>query len=164
LMNTKLEVTNEKIIGGEPVGDIRVSSSNLEGIAVPSRLVPLAIDEFPIFCIAAACATGTTTIRGAEELRVKESDRIQAMAEGLTALGIKVKTFTDGLEIEGGTILGGRIKSHSDHRIAMAFSIAALKAKDPIFIEDCNNVATSFPGFVDLANSIGMDIKEISDG
>ena len=97
-------------------------------------------------------------------MRVKESDRIQAMAEGLTALGIKVKTFADGLEIEGGTILGGRIKSYSDHRIAMAFSIAALKAKDPIFIEDCNNVATSFPGFVDLANSIGMDIKEISDG
>ena len=164
LMNTKLEVTNEKIIGGEPVGDIRVTSSNLEGIAVPSQLVPLAIDEFPIFCIAAACATGTTTIRGAEELRVKESDRIQAMAEGLTALGIKVKTFADGLEIEGGPIFGGRIKSYSDHRIAMAFSIAALKAKDPIFIEDCNNVATSFPGFVDLANSIGMDIKEISDG
>ncbi len=164
LMNAKLKVTNEKIIGGEPVGDIRVASSNLEGIVVPSQLIPLAIDEFPIFCIAAACATGTTTIRGAEELRVKESDRIQAMAEGLTALGIKVKTFADGLQIEGGTLLGGRVKSHSDHRIAMAFSIAAIKAKDPIFIEDCKNVATSFPGFVDLANSIGMDIKEISDG
>ncbi len=163
LMKANLQITNEKIIGGEPVGDIRVTSSNLEGIVVPAQLVPLAIDEFPIFCIAAACATGTTTIRGAEELRVKESDRIQAVAEGLMALGVKVETFADGLQIEGGTILGGRVKSHSDHRIAMAFSIAAIKAKDPILIEDCENVATSFPGFVDLANSIGMDIKEISD-
>ena len=163
LMKANLRVTNERIIGGEPVGDIRVTSSNLEGIVVPVELVPLAIDEFPIFCIAAACASGTTTIRGAEELRVKESDRIHAVAEGLMALGIKVITFADGLRIEGGTILGGRVKSHSDHRIAMAFSIAALKAKDPILIEDCENVATSFPGFVDLANSVGMDIKEISD-
>ena len=163
LMNANLEVTNEKIIGGEPIGDIRVSSSNLEGIVVPPRLVPLAIDEFPIFCIAAACATGITTIRGAEELRVKESDRIQAVAEGLTTLGIKVETFTDGLQIEGGTIQGGRVKSHSDHRIAMAFAIAAIKAKDTVLIEDCENVATSFPGFVDLANSVGIDIKEISD-
>ena len=163
LMNVKVEISNERTIGGEPIGDIKVISSDLIGVSVPPELVPLAIDEFPIICIAAACASGTTIIKGAEELRVKESDRIQAMADGLTNLGIKVKAFKDGLQIEGGNILGGRVKSYSDHRIAMAFAVAAIRSKESVLIEDCKNVGTSFPGFVDLAKSVGIDIRETSD-
>ena len=163
LMNADIEISNERTIGGEPIGDIKVISSGLAGISVPLDLVPLAIDEFPIICIAAACASGTTIIKGAEELRVKESDRIQAMADGLTNVGITVEVFEDGLQIEGGNILGGKVESYSDHRIAMAFSIAAIRSKAPILIEDCGNVGTSFPGFVDLAKSVGIDIRETSD-
>tara|TARA_Y100000814_G_scaffold116387_1_gene83107 strand:+ start:348 stop:1064 length:717 start_codon:yes stop_codon:yes gene_type:complete len=160
LMNVNIEVSNKRVIGGEPIGDIKVISSSLVGISVPPELVPLAIDEFPIICIAAACASGTTVVKGAEELRVKESDRIQAMADGLINLGIAVKVFEDGLQIEGGSILGGRVKSYADHRIAMAFTIAAIRSKEPVLIEDCKNVGTSFPGFVDLAKSVGINIKE----
>ena len=163
LMNVDIEISNERTIGGEPIGDIKVISSAVTGISVPLDLVPLAIDEFPIICIAAACANGTTIIKGAEELRVKESDRIQAMADGLTNVGITVEVFEDGLQIEGGNILGGKVESYSDHRIAMAFSIAAIRSKAPILIEDCENVGTSFPGFVDLAKSVGIDIRETSD-
>ena len=162
-MNVNIEISNKKVIGGEPIGDIKVISSSLVGISVPPELVPLAIDEFPIICIAAACASGTTVVKGAEELRVKESDRIQAMADGLTNLGITVKAFEDGLQIEGGNILGGRVKSYADHRIAMAFTIAAIRSKEPVLIEDCKNVGTSFPGFADLAKSVGINIKETSD-
>ena len=163
LMNVNIEVSNKRVIGGEPIGDIKVISSSLVGISVPPELVPLAIDEFPIICIAAACASGTTVVKGAEELRVKESDRIQAMADGLINLGIAVKVFEDGLQIEGGNILGGRVKSYADHRIAMAFTIAAIRSKEPVLIEDCKNVGTSFPGFVDLAKSVGINIKETSN-
>ena len=159
-MNAELQISNERVVGGESVGDITIASSELSGILVPVELVPLAIDEFPIFCIAAACAKGSTTIRGASELRVKESDRIKAMADGLTALGITLKTFDDGLQIKGGNLLGGNVKSFSDHRIAMAFTIAGVRASGPISIEDCENVATSFPGFVGLARSIGIDVRE----
>ena len=130
----------------ENLSETLVTSSNLEGIAV-SQLVPLAIDWVPIFCIAAACATGTTTIRGAEELRVKESDRIQAMAEGLTALGIKVKTFAGGLEIEGGPIFGGRVKSHSDHGLRWRFQLLHLKQK----IQSLSKIVTMW-----LPHSLGL--------
>ena len=160
LMNAELQISNERVVGGESVGDITIASSELSGISVPVELVPLAIDEFPIFCIAAACAKGSTTIKGASELRVKESDRIKAMADGLTALGITLKTFDDGLQIKGGNLLGGNVKSFSDHRIAMAFTIAGVRASGPISIEDCVNVGTSFPGFVGLARSIGIDVRE----
>ena len=129
---------------------------------MPKDIVALAIDEFPVFCIAAACAEGRTILRHAEELRVKESDRIESMAIGLRTLGIKVKTFSDGLEIEGGVIGGGEIESFSDHRIAMAFAVASLKASQKILIKDCGNVATSFPGFVSVANSVGFNITESS--
>ncbi|NNE36687.1 MAG: 3-phosphoshikimate 1-carboxyvinyltransferase, partial [Gammaproteobacteria bacterium] len=142
----------------EPVADIRVRHSPLKGIHIPQHLVPIAIDEFPVIMIAAANASGETILSGADELRVKESDRIEAIASGLTALGIKVTTRPDGMTVSGGVINGGEIDSCGDHRIAMAFSIAAINAKAAITIRDCINVNTSFPGFVDSANGLGCHI------
>ena len=162
-MGADIEILNERRVGGEPVANLRVRHAPLKGIEIPVEAVPLAIDELPAVLIAAACAEGVTVLRGAEELRVKESDRIESMAIGLRTLGIKVKTFSDGLEIEGGVIGGGEIESFSDHRIAMAFAVASLKASQKILIKDCANVATSFPGFVSLANSVGFNITESSD-
>ena len=159
-MGASIDITNETVMGGEPVADLKVSYSELRGITVPADQIPLAIDEFPIFFIAAACAEGTTELRGAEELRVKESDRLEAMASGLKSLGIEIEIFPDGIRIEGGDILGGRVNSLGDHRIAMAFSIAALRSASTIEIQNCNNVATSFPGFVGLANQVGINLSE----
>jgi len=159
-MNGDLTVTNERLAGGEPVADIIVKASKLQGTDINDRDVPLAIDEFPAIFIAAACATGTTRLRNAEELRVKESDRIQAMADGLDILGIDCTVFEDGIDIIGGTIGTGTINSHDDHRIAMSFAIASLRATGIITILDCDNVATSFPNFVSLANEVGLFITQ----
>jgi 3-phosphoshikimate 1-carboxyvinyltransferase len=144
--------------GPEPVADIHVRRSTLRGIRVPERLVPLAIDEFPVFFIAAAAAQGETLVTGASELRVKESDRLAAMAAGLMAVGIECELLPDGLRIQGGTIRGGRVDSHGDHRIAMAFAVASLRASEPIEILDVANVATSFPGFPALARQAGLEL------
>jgi len=159
LMGADITLSNEKEICGEPVADIRVRSANLKGIDIPEDLVPLAIDEFPAIFIAAACASGVTRLTGAEELRVKESDRIQVMADGLISLGIKVEPTPDGIVIEPGTFSGGEVHSHGDHRIAMSFAMAALRATGDITINDCDNVATSFPNFIELANYSGLKIK-----
>ena len=159
LMGADIILHNQRDIGGEPVADIRVRSAALNGIKIPESLVPLAIDEFPVLFIAAACATGETELTGAEELRVKESDRIQVMADGLTTLGIHAEATTDGIRIQGGKISGGEVDSHGDHRIAMAFSVAALCADETINIRDCANVNTSFPGFVDLARQTGINLQ-----
>jgi 3-phosphoshikimate 1-carboxyvinyltransferase len=143
----------------EPVADIEVKKSTLHGISVPESLVPLAIDEFPAFFIAAACAHGETTVRGALELRVKESDRLAVMAEGLGVLGVEHQLLPDGMWIRGADSLGaGRIDSHGDHRIAMAFAVAALRARGALEIQDVANVATSFPGFPQLARTAGLHI------
>jgi 3-phosphoshikimate 1-carboxyvinyltransferase len=131
----------------------------LRGIDIPLDQVPLAIDEFPALFIAAACADGKTVLHGAEELRVKESDRISAMAEGLQTLGVANKVLEDGIEIEGGAIGGGTIRTYNDHRIAMSFAIAALRATADITVLDCDHVATSFPGFVSLARDLGLRIS-----
>ena len=159
LMGADLELLNQRDVGGEPVADIRVRSAPLSGIDIPVELVPLAIDEFPVLFIAAACAHGTTRLSEAEELRVKESDRIQVMADGLTQLGITTQVNADGIVIEGGLMGGGAVDSHGDHRIAMAFSVASLRAQQAISIKDCANVDTSFPGFADLARQAGINIK-----
>lgn len=159
LMGADITLLNERVIGGEPVADICVRSAALKGIKIPESLVPLAIDEFPVLFIAAACAEGETELSGAEELRVKESDRIQVMADGLTTLGIRAEATADGIIIQGGSIDGGEVESHGDHRIAMAFSVAALRANETISIRDCANVNTSFPGFVDLAGQVGMKLS-----
>ena len=134
-------------------------SAQLHGIRVPEQLVPLAIDEFPVIFIAAACAEGETVITGAEELRVKESDRIQVMADGLQTLGVDATATPDGMIIRGGMIGAGAVHSHDDHRIAMAFSMAALRAQGDIGIDDCDNVNTSFPGYVEFASTAGLSIQ-----
>jgi len=160
LMGANIQILNKRDIGGEPVADLLVKSSTLKGIQIPEELVPLAIDEFPAIFIAAACADGETVLTGAEELRVKESDRIQVMADGLNALGIDAQPTPDGMIIRGGQLQGGEIDSHGDHRIAMSFAMASLRAKNPIKIKDCANVATSFPDFVELASRLGLNIEQ----
>ncbi|MEQ8516016.1 MAG: 3-phosphoshikimate 1-carboxyvinyltransferase [Chromatocurvus sp.] len=159
LMGADITLTNERDVGGEPVADILVRHAPLRGIDIPEDQVPLAIDEFPVLFIAAACAEGRTTLRGAEELRVKESDRIASMAEGLTTLGISNEPRPDGIVIEGGTLGGGVIHTHHDHRIAMAFAVAALCAEREIYVMDCDSVATSFPGFDAMARGLGLQIS-----
>ena len=158
LMGANIEVLNRREVGGEPVADLRVRSAPLKGIRIPEDQVPLAIDEFPVLFVAAACAEGETVLTGAEELRVKESDRIQTMADGLAVLGVDARPTPDGVVIQGGPMGGGRVDSHGDHRIAMAFTIAALRANGEIRIDDCANVDTSFPGFVELAAGVGARV------
>jgi len=170
LMGADLRLANEREVGGEPVADLHIRYAPLTGIEIPVDQVPLAIDEFPALFIAAANARGTTRLRGAEELRVKESDRLQAMADGLAAIGVEHSLYPDGIDIVGGgnaegpNYGGGRIDSLEDHRIAMSFAIAALRADSEIVIDDCANVATSFPGFVDLARRVGLTLQEESGG
>ena len=161
-MGADIEIMNEQDAGGEPVADLRVRSSRLKGIHLPKDQVPLAIDEFPALFVAAACAEGETVLTGAEELRVKESDRIQVMADGLIALGIDARPTPDGMVIQGGQLQGGRVASRGDHRIAMSFAMAGLRATGEITITDCANVNTSFPGFVSLAAEAGLNITSTS--
>ena len=160
LMGANLELLNEREVGGEPVADIRIRYAPLKGIHIPEDQVPLAIDEFPAIFIAAISAEGTTVVSGAEELRVKESDRIQAMVDGLKILGADIEGTTDGAVIQGGTLTGGTVESHDDHRIAMAFAVASLRSTGTITINECANVATSFPGFVELAQSAGIKVEK----
>lgn len=160
LMGADLTLQNEREVGGEPVADIRVRYAPLHGIRIPEDQVPLAIDEFPALFVAAACAEGETVLTGAQELRVKESDRIQVMADGLHTLGVDARPTPDGIVISGGPIGGGRVESHGDHRIAMSFAIAALRADAAITIGDCRNVNTSFPGFVELARGAGLTVEQ----
>jgi len=158
-MGADIELTNDRIVGGEPVADIRIRYAQLKGINIPEDQVALAIDEFPVLFIAAACAEGKTVLTGAQELRVKESDRIQAMADGLQVLGVKAEATPDGMIIEGGRIGSGCIDSLGDHRIAMAFAVAALQSDGEVEILNCSNVATSFPNFVELASQVGMSVQ-----
>jgi 3-phosphoshikimate 1-carboxyvinyltransferase len=163
-MGGNIEILNARESGAEPVADLRVRASSLRGIQVPEELISLAIDELPVLFIAAACAEGETCVRGAEELRVKESDRIAAMSAGFTTLGVAHAALPDGMRIEGrsrgAAFSGGAVDSCGDHRIAMAFAVASVRAADIIHIRDVANVATSFPGFVPLARSVGLAIRE----
>lgn len=160
-MGAQIEVRPCEGCGAEPVADIEVRASPLRGIEVPERLVPLAIDEFPVFFIAAAAARGETVVRGAAELRVKESDRLAVMAEGLSRLGIHNELLADGIRIRGGAFQGGSVDSHGDHRVAMSFAVASLRARGPIEIRDVANVATSFPGFIALAREAGLELESL---
>jgi 3-phosphoshikimate 1-carboxyvinyltransferase len=157
-MGANITVSNQRDVGGEPVADLHIQSAALQGIDIPPELVPLAIDEFPVIFVAAACAQGRTVLTGAEELRVKESDRIQVMADGLQTLGVAAEATPDGMVIDGGNFEGGQVNSHGDHRIAMSFAMAALCAGGAIEISDCANVNTSFPGFVDQASRTGLKV------
>jgi 3-phosphoshikimate 1-carboxyvinyltransferase len=159
LMGAEIRVLNERVSGAEPLADLEIERRELHGIEVPRELVPLAIDEIPALLIAAACARGETLVTGAEELRVKESDRIAAMALGFQAVGIRTEVHADGMRVFGGAVRGGRVDSLGDHRVAMAFAMASVRAREPIEISDVANVATSFPGFVETARSVGLDIQ-----
>jgi len=156
------EAATDTNLDAEPVADIEVRRSSLRGITVPEALVPAAIDELPVFFIAAACASGETLVRGALELRVKESDRLASMAAGLAALGVEHQLLPDGLWIRGADSLrGGVVESFGDHRVAMAFAVAALRCRAPVEILDVANVATSFPGFVGTARTAGLKIERL---
>jgi len=163
-MGADITESGRQTIGGEPVADLRVRGARLKGLDIPAQWVPLAIDEFPALFVAAACAEGVTLVRGAEELRVKESDRIAVMADGLAAIGLPVEATPDGMRIEGRggqatAFTGGTVASHGDHRIAMAFAVASLRSSAPITILDTENVNTSFPGFADMAASVGIPVQ-----
>jgi len=159
-MGARIDLVNQRSAGDEPVADLVAHPSRLRGIEVPEALVPLAIDEFPVLFVAAALAEGETRVTGASELRVKESDRIGVMAEGLAALGADVTPAEDGMRVRGGRLHGGTVDSHGDHRIAMSFAVAASRAEAPVRILDVENVATSFPGFVGIARSAGLEVDE----
>lgn len=155
-MGADITEANRREQGGEPVADVLVRHAALSGIEVPEHIVPDMIDEFPALMVAAACASGQTVVRGAAELRVKESDRLAAMSTGLRALGIEVYETADGATVQGGPIGAGVVDSLGDHRIAMAFAVAAQRASGAVRISDVANVATSFPGFVSLAQGAGF--------
>ena len=160
-MGADIAEENARDSGGERIADLIVHHATLRGVEVPAEHVTDMIDEFPILFVAAACAEGITTIRGAGELRVKESDRIAVMANGLRALGIRIDETPDGAVIEGGTLRGGEVDAQGDHRCAMAFAVAGAAADAPVRIRDCANVATSFPGFREIAEACGFSIAQI---
>lgn len=159
-MGANITVRDERIEGGEPVVDLEVVHAPLRGITIAQSLIARSIDELPVLMVAAACAEGPTALRGAAELRVKESDRIATTVAGLRSLGVTVEEFADGMLVQGGQLCGGTVHSHGDHRIAMAFAMAAMMASGPVRIEDCANVQTSFPGFAQLCAQAGMNIVD----
>ena len=162
-MGADLEFENERLEGGEPVADLRARFSDLRGIEVPAERAPSMIDEYPILSVVAANATGTTIMRGVKELRVKESDRIDAMARGLEACGITVEEDEDTLIVHGrgpGGVTGGATcATHLDHRIAMSFLCLGLASRNPVTVDDAGPIATSFPIFADLMRGLGADLQ-----
>ena len=160
LMGADIERSRERIESNEPVCDLRVRSAELKGIDVPPEFVANAIDEFPVIAVAAAGASGMTRIRRVSELRVKESDRIAAMVQGLTQLGIDAVEYPDGMDIVGGQFTSGSVDSFGDHRIAMAFAVAGCFADGPVEVSEADNIRTSFPNFASLMNSVGLNIRE----
>jgi 3-phosphoshikimate 1-carboxyvinyltransferase len=161
-MGADIRFSNETSGGSEPVADIEIKGTALHGIHITPDQVPLAIDEIPVLMIAAALARGDTVLEGAAELRIKESDRLQAIADGLRVLGVKVELWADGMRVTGvKTFDGGEVDSRGDHRIAMAFAMAGLRARAPIRVLDCRNVETSFPGFAQLARVAGLELEEV---
>ena len=158
-MGADIRIIKPRSIGGEPVADIEVHYAGLKGVEIDPKIVPLAIDEFPVICVAAACAEGVTTISGAEELRHKESDRIAAMVKGLRAIGVEVEERKDGMVVTGGMISGGEVETFNDHRIAMSFAVAGGVSEGPIVVKEADHVATSFPNFVELARKAGLNIE-----
>ena len=161
-MGAQVEIRDRRESMGEPVATVSVTGAPLRGVEIDGDLVALAIDELPVLFVAAACAEGETVVSGAEELRVKESDRVATMADGLNAVGIEAEPRADGIRIVGGQIQGGEITSHGDHRIAMSFAVAAQRSVEPIVLRDCANVATSFPGFLQCAAQAGLRVERLA--
>ncbi|HCX87627.1 MAG TPA: 3-phosphoshikimate 1-carboxyvinyltransferase, partial [Gammaproteobacteria bacterium] len=162
LMGADIQVSRERVESNEPVCDLRVRSAALHGIDIPAEFVANAIDEFPVIAVAAAGASGITRIRGASELRVKESDRIAAVVQGLQQLGVDAVEYPDGMDITGGSFVSGSVDSFGDHRIAMAFAVAGCIGEGSVEIREADNIRTSFPDFVPLMNSAGLSLEEIS--
>ncbi|HLB56470.1 MAG TPA: 3-phosphoshikimate 1-carboxyvinyltransferase [Coxiellaceae bacterium] len=159
LMGANIKIFNKTFFGNEPVADIQIQYAPLHGRTIPQELISNAIDEFPIIFIAAATAKGNTLLRGAKELRVKESDRIACMKKNFDALNIQTEEYNDGILIYGDQAFhGGRVDSFGDHRIAMSFAIAGNVAKDPVFVDNCELIKTSFPNFLKLAKQVGMKV------
>lgn len=160
-MGANISIINKRLDSNEELGDLIIKSSQLKAINISGEIISTLIDELPILFIACAVSIGVSKISGIQELRYKESDRIKSMEEGLIAVGIKVTSTIDSIEINGGEILGGKINSYGDHRIAMAFAIAALVSKKSITIIDTQNISTSFPNFIDLMREQGADVYEL---
>jgi 3-phosphoshikimate 1-carboxyvinyltransferase len=164
-MGANIDVRNQRLESGEPCADLIIKKSILKGVELSGDIIPNIIDEIPIISIAAAFAEGETIIRDAEELRVKESDRLKAVSDGFTRLGIAHKNFEDGMSIMGSPNFllldqSTSIESHEDHRIAMSFLIAGLKCSKPIIVKNCKNIFTSFPDFIELISSIGYKLEK----
>jgi 3-phosphoshikimate 1-carboxyvinyltransferase len=160
-MGADMEFINKRVTAGEQIADLRVKYSKLKGVKVPAARAPSMIDEYPILSIAASCADGKTTMQGLEELRVKESDRLQAILDGLKLCGVECEAGEDWLAVTGGKINGGKmIETHMDHRIAMSFLVAGIVAENPVSVDDGEMINTSFPGFMELVNSMGGQIKD----
>jgi 3-phosphoshikimate 1-carboxyvinyltransferase len=164
-MGANIEIKNQRLESGEPCADLEVKKSKLKGIELSGDIIPNIIDEIPILSIAAAFAEGETLVRDAEELRVKESDRLQAVSDGFTRLGVTHKNFDDGISIIGNPNILSltepiSIESHDDHRIAMSFLIAGLRCSKPITVKKCDNIFTSFPNFIELTSSIGYKLEK----
>ena len=159
MMGASIEISDLKTVNGEVVGNIDVESSSLEGVTIPKKLIASSIDELPLIILAASQADGKTSLRNAEELRFKESDRILSMVKMMEKFNISIDEFNDGMDIHGGIIEGNTINSFGDHRIAMTALLASLVSHGDIIVEDTVNIDTSFPEFIEIANNIGMDIK-----
>jgi 3-phosphoshikimate 1-carboxyvinyltransferase len=161
-MGASIDIRNMRESGGEPVADLVVRSSALKGVDVPAERAPSMIDEYPVLAVAAAFAEGRTVMRGLSELKVKESDRLSAIAIGLNACGAKVEVDGDTLIVEGrggGPDGGATIETQMDHRIAMSFLVMGLAAREPVVIDDVSMIATSFPTFVDSMRALGALIE-----
>ena len=164
-MGGEVTLLDMRDVSGEPVADIAVAASALRGIDVPAARAPSMIDEYPILAVAAACASGDTVFKGVGELRVKESDRLSAISAGLGACGVVVTEANDSLTIHGtgrSPKGGGVISAHSDHRIAMSFLVLGMVSEQPVTVDDCAMITTSFPGFVSLMNGAGAQFEENS--
>jgi 3-phosphoshikimate 1-carboxyvinyltransferase len=164
-MGASIEIGNERVSGGEAVADLRVRHAELSGVEVPEGRAPSMIDEYPVLAVAAAFAKGTTVMRGLDELRVKESDRLAAVAAGLAANGIAHEEGPDWLSVtgrpDGAGLGGGVVATHLDHRIAMSFLVLGLAAEKPVTVDDATMIATSFPEFVGLMGGLGADLKPV---
>jgi len=157
-MGAKIEIRNKRVSGGEEIGDLLVRHSELNGVEVPPERAPSMIDEYPILAVAASFAKGKTAMRGLEELRVKESDRLEAVARGLAANGVRYEIEGDDLIVEGGAVPGGgTVTTHMDHRIAMSFLTMGLASEKPVTVDDVTMIATSFPEYQDLMRGLGAE-------
>jgi 3-phosphoshikimate 1-carboxyvinyltransferase len=162
-MGADIELQHPRHFGKEPVADIRVRyCEGLQAMAIPEDWVPSLIDELPIIMILATCADGVTRVRGAEELRVKESDRIAVMARGLETLGVRVQEYSDGIDVHGGSLDGGEVDGQGDHRCAMSFCVAGQIAGGPVLIDGASHINTSYPDFVAHLQSLGGQVEEFA--